>query len=294
MKILITGSNGFLGKQICHSFKKDNQLFTLSQSSANYNVNLAEFVPVFSEIFDLVIHSAGLAHSVPNSENESQRFFDVNVTGTINLLKGFSGLNKPKMFVFISSVSVYGLDSGIEIDESYPLNAKDAYGKSKIMTEELLIKWCKENEIQLTILRLPLIVGDSPPGNLGSMINAVKKGYYFNIGYANARKSMVLGEDVSNYIIKVAPIGGIYNLTDGFHPTLYELSSAIAKKYNKKMPYRIPLFLGKILALGGLIFGNKFPLDPRKLRKMTNTLTFSDKRARKIFGWNPRPVLKYI
>ena len=74
------------------------------------------------------------------------------------------------------------------------------YADSKIQAEELLREWGKLNNVNMLILRLPLLVGENPPGNLGSMIRAIKKGYYFRIGDGSARRSMVLAEDIAEVV----------------------------------------------------------------------------------------------
>jgi hypothetical protein len=57
-----------------------------------------------------------------------------------------------------------------------------------------------KNNVICTILRLPLIVGENPPGNLGNMIKSIKKRHFFLIKNNNSQKSMVLAKDVANYI----------------------------------------------------------------------------------------------
>jgi len=145
--------------------------------------------------------------------------------------------------------------------------------------------------VLLTILRLPLLVGENPPGNLGSMIKAIEKGYYFNIGGGKSKKSMVLANDVAAFIPKVASIGGIYNLTDGYHPNFYELSTLICKNRNKKIPLNIPSIIANLLGYIGDVIGKSMPLNTVKLKKITTDLTFDDSKAREIAGWNPNPVL---
>lgn len=105
----------------------------------------------------------------------------------MNLLRGLEKNKLPKEFVFISSLAVYGKEEEVNINENYPLNAKDPYVLSKINSEKLIQDWCKKDNVICTILRLPLLVGESPPGNLGAMIKA-NKGYYFNIGGDKAKK----------------------------------------------------------------------------------------------------------
>jgi nucleoside-diphosphate-sugar epimerase len=292
--ILITGANGFLGKSIIKALENNYELFCLSRTWGDYRLSLDREVPVFKQSFDLVIHAAGKAHSVPKTEYERKQFHDVNVSGTVNLLKGLEKTGVPKQFVFISSVSVYGQEFGIEINENHKLEAKDAYGLSKIEAEVLVMKWCEKHNVVCTVLRLPLLVGESPPGNLGAMIRAIDKGYYFNIGGGKARKSMVLSDDVAAFIPKVAIIGGTYNLTDGVHPHFYELSVAISKQKNKKTPYNLPLFIAKTIGFVGDMLGGKAPINSLKLKKITSDLTFDDAKARQIVDWKPQRVLEYF
>lgn len=292
MKILLTGSNGFLGKVIFNTLSSNNEIYTLNRKSSDYNFNLPNDNLFFDRKFDCVIHAAGKAHSLPLSEIEKNNFFNINVNGTDNLLKALSNSFLPKQFVFISSVSVYGLINGANIGEKSKLLAVDPYGLSKIKAEQIVINWCQENNVICTILRLPLVVGANPPGNLGSMIHAVKKGYYFNVAGGNAKKSMVLASDIANFILKAAEVGGTYNLTDGMHPTFNELSKIISLKLNKTFLPNMPFFLANLLAKIGDVIGNVFPINTNKLLKITSTLTFDDSKARKAFGWKPTPVLE--
>jgi nucleoside-diphosphate-sugar epimerase len=294
MNILLTGSNGFLGKNIFDILKEDNLFTTLSRSSGDYQVCLDTAVPDFQSTFEMVIHSAGKAHSRPNTETEKQEFYDVNVKGTQNLLKGLEIAGLPKQFVFISSVSVYGLDSGTKITEEAPLLAKDSYGLSKIEAEKVVHKWCDSNDVICTVLRLPLLVGKNAPGNLGAMVKAIEKGYYFNIGGGGAKKSMVLARDVAKFISIVAPIGGVYNLTDGIHPDFRELSTAITISKKKSLPFNLPLKIAKILGNLGDLMGNKVPINSVKFNKIISTLTFDDCKARAIHNWKPESVLEYL
>lgn len=289
-QILLTGGNGFLGSTIFKHLPNDK---VTKLGIKNVDI-LADITKEFFGLpaFDYVIHSAGKAHSVPKTEAEKQAFFDVNVKGTQNLLKALeSATALPHSFVFISSVAVYGLERGKNIDENEPLKAKDPYGLSKIKAEVLVQEWCAKHGIVCGILRLPLLVGKNPPGNLAAMIKGIKKGYYFNIAGGKARKSMVLAEDVVAVIPKVAGIGGVYNLTDGYHPSFYELSLNIAMQLGKNRVLNMPRPIGVFLATVGNVI-SKFPINKSKLDKITSDLTFSDAKARRELGWNPSPVLK--
>lgn len=162
MKVILTGAYGFLGKAIANHFS-GRELVRLGRSSGDLVVDLSLEIPRLPAC-DLVIHAAGKAHIVPKTVMEKIAFHQVNVGGTANLLAGLANSSVPKYFVFISSVSVYGLDEGTLIDEDAPLLAKDAYGRSKIAAEEMVLNWCKKNEVVCSILRLPLLAGTNPPG----------------------------------------------------------------------------------------------------------------------------------
>lgn len=290
MKVLLTGSNGFLGRNIIGTlFTKD--ILTLSRSNADICADLAAGVPDVPNV-DLVIHSAGKAHVVPSSLKESEEFYRVNVNGTRNLLLSLQKCtNTPRYFVFISSVAVYGATEGAQISEDHPLNAADPYGQSKIEAEAIIQDWCRAHSVECSILRLPLIAGLNPPGNLKAMIKGIKMGYYCNVGGGRARRSIVLADDIAKVIPVVAPIGGVYNLTDGVHPSLFTLSSIIAGQLGKRTPYNIPMWVASAIAKFGDIFGAGMPINSTKLKKMTSDLTFDDSKARRQLGWNPTPVL---
>jgi nucleoside-diphosphate-sugar epimerase len=291
-KILLTGITGFLGRSIFNCCHLDNIIHTLSRTSGTYCIDLFANIAYLSDRYDLVIHAAGKAHSVPKTTVEKQTFFDVNFKGTKNLLQGLEeSKSLPKAFVFISSVSVYGRENGINISEDALLLAEDPYGLSKIQAEQLVLDWCKRNNVVCTILRLPLLLGPNAPGNLGAMIKGIKRRYYFNIAGGIAQKSMVLASDVAQCILKVSEIGGIYNLTDGYHPTFAELSNYISIQLGKGKPMNMPLWLARIMAKLGDLLGSKAPLNTNKLKKITSDLTFDDTKAREAFGWNPTRVL---
>lgn len=294
MRILTTGSTGFFGSILTKELGYKGYQIIDFQQEAQQKIDLSE--PFRLNIgADIVVHAAGKVHVTPKTDEERQEFYTVNYEGTKNLCRALEELDVlPKSFIFISTVAVYGIDEGEGITEDHPLNGQTPYADSKILAELWLEEWAKEHNVILGVLRLPLIAGPNPPGNLGAMINAIKSGKYLSIGKANARKSVVWAEDIALIIPTLAEKGGIYNLTDGYHPTFGELEESISKALRKRKPFKVPYWTAKGLALAGNMLGERFPINSDKLRKITSTLTFDDSKARKELGWNPTPVLEKI
>lgn len=291
-RLLFTGGSGFLGKNIIPLLKEHYDVVTCGISPNNtIQVNLAKDVPILDCYYDVVLHACGKAHVVPKTKAEKQAFYDVNYQGTVNLCAALEKVKMPKTLVFISTVAVYGCEFGELITEDHPLEGKTPYAKSKIMAEKYLLKWCKQNNVALGILRPSLLAGKNALGNLGAMVNGIKKGFYINIDGGKVKKSILMVEDIARIIPYIVERGGIYNVCDTYQPTFGQISESVAKQLGKKKPMSIPKWIAKCMALVGDCLGNNFPINSYKLEKMTRSLTFSNVKAREELGWEPLDVL---
>ena len=291
--LLFTGGTGFLGKNVMPLLQKDYEVTTCGITSEDViKANLAKEIPAIDKYYDVVLHAAGKAHVVPKTEVEKQLFFDINYQGTVNLCKALEQVGVPKALVFISTVAVYGCDYGEMITEEHPLNGDTPYAKSKIMAEEYLTKWCSKHGVTLGILRPSLLAGKNAPGNLGAMVNGVRKGFYMNIAGGKVTKSVLMAEDIARIMPLVAEKGGVYNVCDTRQPSFGELSVSVARQLGKRKPISIPYWMAWCMAMVGNLLGSKAPINSYKLEKMTKSLTFSNEKARKELGWEPLDVLE--
>lgn len=293
MTLLFTGASGFLGSNIIQLLNGAYNIISVGLSPQDtYLVDIATDIPTFTDAFDVVFHAAGKAHSVPKTEAEKRLFFDVNLQGTKNLCTALEQSGIPKAFIFISTVAVYGCDSGENITEEHPLNGTTPYALSKIKAEKYLEGWCAMHNVKLSILRPSLIAGPNPPGNLGAMIHGIENGKYLSIAGGKARKSVLMVQDIANLLPMLIEKGGIYNVCDSYQPSFRELEMVICKQLNKKLPLSIPYWFAKSMAVFGDCFGENTPINSLKLRKITNSLTFSNEKAVRELGWKPMNVLK--
>jgi nucleoside-diphosphate-sugar epimerase len=295
----LTGASGYLGKIILSKLIGETTTLGRTHLGTNHIKSDLSNIPTFNKKFNAVIHNAGKAHVVPKTEKEKRAFFTVNFEGTVNLLDALSA-NPPDNFIFISTIATYGLNHGENVSEKHVCNPNTPYGQSKFKAEESLIHWAEKNKVNYYVLRLPLVVGHNPPGNLGAIKNAISKGYYFKIKNNISRKSMVLADDVADLIKVIIETNnypsGIYNLTDGIHPTFNEVELAIEKRKNaKSLSLSFPI-VKAISRVGDLLskLNLPSPLNSTRLNKMTSTLTFDDSKARKELNWNPNPVIPFI
>lgn len=293
--ILITGHTGFLGRHLAEALKfSGKEVVGLGRSlDSNIHCDLSSSMPDFSVIrqlsekesavdttqishtLDLVIHAAGLAHTVPKTEREKNAFFQVNVEGTRNLLDGFKASGTiPKQILFISTIALYG-DPMDELRSLPPYpNRSEAeglglspYAWSKWEAEKLVQDWCEKHGCNGLIWRLPLIVGDNAPGNLGAMEKAIKRGYYFRIGDSYRRfRFFVEMSDLQKKVVGLTgQETGTYNVFSG-KKSYGEFEDELAEKHGKSIK-SIPVALVRFIAkIGDLIPG--LPLNTYRLKKL--------------------------
>lgn len=291
-KLLFTGASGFLGHNVRPLLEKMYDVHTIGLGEEDdIKFNLAKEVPPINTHYDVVLHACGKAHVVPKTEAEKQAFYDVNYTGTIHLCDALEKVGSPKALIFISTVAVYGCEFGELIDEYHPLNGVSPYAKSKIMAEEYLTQWCLDHQVKLSILRPSLLAGKNAPGNLGAMVNGIKKGFYMNIAGGKVVKSILMAEDIAHLLPLLTEKGGVYNVCDTRQPSFGEISASVAQQLGKHKPISIPYWMAWCMAKVGDLLGSKAPINSYKLEKMTKSLTFSNNKARTVLGWEPLDVL---
>lgn len=290
--LLFTGATGFLGSNVIPLLKKDYVVDTLAlDASATYNVNLVTDSIKLDKHYDVVLHAAGKAHVIPKTAAEKKLFYDINFEGTKKVCAALEVSGVPKSFIFISTVAVYGCDTGEMITEEHSLYGDTPYAKSKIMAEQFLQDWCEKNNVILTILRPSLIAGKNPPGNLGAMINGIESGRYLSIAGGMSRKSVMMACDLANIVPLCEAKGGVYNICDDSYPSFHELELLISEQLGKNPPMNVPYWTAKCLARIGDFLGKRFPINSSRLEKITKSLTFSNEKIKEEIGFIPTDVL---
>ena len=295
VRCLITGGNGFLGNGLKRYLTGWDNL-TIGRVNCDIKYNYVPDEEVAIPEVDVVIYAMGKAHDFSSKKMSTYygEMFDTNCKKLKLFLDQLSkSKSLPITFIYISSVSVYGIKSGLDIDENHQLGATDPYGKSKIEAEKIVSEWTQKENIKCVILRLPLIIGDDPPGNLNRMIKALKKKSFILFDHGKAKKSVVHIESIADVISKSVGRNGIFNITDCINPTFKEIVYFFTKAVNARNPISIPSHLIKVFLKIGSFFSKRSQAILNTIDKMTLDLTFSNKKAIKEFKWNPKPALGY-
>lgn len=284
MNILVTGGLGYIGShtivELSGISSSIHIIDNLSNSSLGTFANLQTLLPsksltlhqgdlrdplflsnVFSHPIDAVIHFAALKAVGQSMENPLD-YYQVNVGGTVNLLKAMKQANVQK-FIFSSSACVYGDQGGI-YTEACPTAAVNVYGKTKVVVEQVIYDYSKANSaFQAIILRYFNPVGAHPSGLIGEDPNGIPDNlvpFIQKVVTGRLEKLNVFGNDyVSNdgtairdYIHIVDLARGhvvalnhlkqgveVFNLGTGKGTTVLELLKTYEKVINRPIPFEI-------------------------------------------------------
>lgn len=229
-RILITGANSYIGRSFEEYMKQYEgyQIDTLDMKDENWKSY------DFSN-YDVVFHVAGIAHQKETKEN-AHLYYEINRDLAIEVAM-LAKKSNVKQFIFMSSMSVYGLDySNDLINESTVTRPKTNYGKSKLEAEWELKKLINENFI-VSILRPPMVYGENSPGNMTRLLNAVRK-YHIFPTLRNKRSSITI-EKLCEEIFHVIenPKSVIYLPQNDEYMCTYDLVRKKMKKENVKVYY---------------------------------------------------------
>lgn len=154
MRIAITGSGGFVGKNLVSLLLKSG--YEVIEISRNKGFDICNWESVKDIVgCSFIIHLAAKTF-VPDSFNNPREFYQVNTNATINALE-LARLNNAK-FIYMSSY-FYGAPQYIPVDEVHPINPHNPYAQTKFISEELCRGYHRDFGVPITAFRLFNIYG---------------------------------------------------------------------------------------------------------------------------------------
>ena len=313
MKILITGVHGFVGSNLVEALKKEHTIYGLdiinpSKDGVEHTFSWEEIDEVHGaglmvngspvEV-DAIIHLAGKAHDTKN-QSAAEVYFKVNTGLTQKIFDYFLAHEGIKKFVFFSTAKAAADKvDGVLTEDVVPAPV-GPYGESKIAAEKYILEKMEiagltgndEANKRVYIFRPCMIHGPGNKGNLNLLYNVVRKGIPWPLGAFENRRTFTSVENicfaVDGVLTKDVP-SGIYNMGDDEALSTNELIEEICKSLGKKAHiWRLPKgLMNGVAKVGGWLH---LPLNPERLRKLTENYISSNEKIKKALGVDRMPV----
>jgi nucleoside-diphosphate-sugar epimerase len=299
MKILITGSSGYLGyNTVLMALERGYDVvgYDLKPSGVKHEA-YREFTGDITEPDALRVATEGceaifhLAAALAQFMRDEKRMSAVNVAGTANVLKAAYELGARK-FVFTSSVEVYGIDIPAPCKEEAPLAPVCQYGRDKVEAEKLCRNYL-EKGLDVTIFRPPTIHGrgQNEPFLVSQMIGISQGKATLLPGGGRTRLQMVNVDDVSSALFlaleKPESKGEVFNLGSDNVPTLRTMAEALYRHAGKQPKFIVINANVARAAVRLLSALHISPLEPQHLEIALRDYVFDNTRAKRMLGWKP-------
>jgi nucleoside-diphosphate-sugar epimerase len=313
MKVLITGATGFVGRVLVDSLIDANcDITALVRESSS--ILLEEVVQVagcdLKELLlsrsssqnkikqilqgiDVVIHLAARVHVMEdNSADSLTEFRTINRYATLVLarLASESGV---KRFVFLSSIGVNGNNNQKPFTENDSPKPHDLYAISKYEAEQGLLALAKETDMEVVIIRPPLVYSSNAPGNFNSLVKWMGRPIPLPFGAIHNQRSLVALDNLVNFISlcvdrQKSPKAAnqVFLISDGEDVSTTQLLRKVAKALNHHTPSGIKAWLVPV-PVSIMTFFAKLLGKGAVANRLFGSLQVDSSKARDLLGWKP-------
>ncbi|MBL6988851.1 MAG: NAD(P)-dependent oxidoreductase [Bacteriovoracaceae bacterium] len=283
MKVLVTGSTGFVGSHLCEFLVKNgHQVFALARNKTKldqFNIpgkfihgdlsasSIAMWIKKLPEDLDVVIHVAAIVHSFNVKD-----FYEVNYRGTERLVQALKKKYKYLRFTLISSLSASGTSSnkvlGLIKEDDIPRPVND-YGHSKLLAE-LVVENVAPRCWLKNVIRAPIVLGPRDTAGL-ELFKMVSNGIILIPGTNGKSKqySFICIHDLVEVIVKslfYKPKNSdkveIFNTSYPTSVSLLTLMTTIKKTMKKDKLYYVPVPVS-LLSLFALLITILYKIYPQ-------------------------------
>ena len=314
MKCLITGANGFVGKELCAELLRQGygvratRRSAQSPSKTRMAVDSASVGMMYEEVVigsiddktdwstalvggGVVIHLAARVHVMhDDANNPLAEFRRVNVAGTEHLARS-AAASGVKRLVYVSSIKVNG---GVtragkvftETDEPAP---QDPYSISKWEAEQALRRVAQETGLEVVIVRPPLVYGPGVKGNFAQMLDVLTRGVPLPLASVHNLRSLVYVRNLVDVLILCAThpaaAGQTYLVSDGEDVSTPELLRQLGVAMEH--PARLFPCPPALLKLAGQLTGKA-----EQVERLLGSLRVDNGKLRSELGWTPPCTLE--
>ena len=299
MKLLVTGATGFIGRALITRILtySDYQVYAAVRrlvSDFSSVVNQWKFDGISSNTdwhnalqgIDCIIHTAARVHIMSDTVNDPlEEFRNVNTSGTLNLAQqaAESGV---KRFIYLSSIKVNGeetlQESPFTPDDIYI--PTDPYALSKYEAEQGLLKITQETQMEVVIIRPPLVYGPGVKANFLSMMKWLYKGLPLPFGAIKNKRSLVALDNLIDLIIicinHPAAADQVFLVSDGEDLSTSDLLNRVSNALDKK---------SRLLPINQQLLEFSLKLVGKKdlAQRLCGSLQVDISKAKNLLNWTP-------
>lgn len=296
MKILITGSKGFVGARLVSTLleKTDYSVVGGVRRGGGRVSIREEYVPVGDISVDtdwslalkgvgVVVHLAARAHITREKHLDPIcEFRRVNVDAAVSLVKKSIACGVQR-FVFVSSIGVNGSStSGESFSEKSVGQPSADYARSKYEAEIKIWELAKKSNMELVVIRPPLVYAADAPGNFARLLRLVSLGVPLPLGSIENLRSMIsldnLVDFISVCIKNPAAANELFLISDGESLSTSEIVRLLARGMEKNA------FLLPVPDLLLRCFAAAFGKTPM-YTQLCKSLVIDSTKARNLLGW---------
>jgi nucleoside-diphosphate-sugar epimerase len=294
LKILVTGSSGFIGSHLVHSLNYSIRVVQRyvpkhHNTSIEYYfikdfVSFEDWRDLLKDI-DVVVHLIGLAHhKFDYSPKSFSKYLSINFHSTINFAKSASKLGI-KRFIYLSSAGVYGDHSSYPLSEDFLPKPLEPYAVSKLIAEKYLLEISSKGEMDVIIIRPPLIYGSEAPGNFARLRQLGCLGFPLPFSCISNLRSFLGIDNLINFISHCIdhPLAGnqVFNVSDDNDISTVAFMNLIYNALDKQLIlFPIP---ENILSLFFSFMGKK-----DEYVKLTKNFQLDISKSKDLINWKPK------
>lgn len=294
--VLVTGANGFVGQSVCPHLVDAKFSVRKAIRRKTENPVMQEDCQIVGDInantdwsqalvgMDSVVHLAARAHVVNDFVTDPlSEYRKINVEGTVNLARQ-AVKAKVRRFIFVSSVKVNGeRTEGKSFTENDNPKPEDAYGISKFEAEQALRQIAEETNLELVILRPPLIYGAAVKANFYQLLNTVYKGMPLPLGKIKNQRSLLyvnaFADAIKACLVQPNAIGKTFLVSDEKSLSTPDLITTLGESLQR--PARLLNVPVSWMKLGCKILGKAAAIE-----KLTSSLVIDDSKIRQELNWS--------
>ncbi|WP_434997423.1 UDP-glucose 4-epimerase family protein [Vibrio scophthalmi] len=295
MKLLVTGSTGFVGARVVELAEEcDWEVVSVVREIAKplpnrFLVSSIGAETDWSDAFegvDCVVHCAARVHQMNESEQDALTAYrETNMLGTLHLAKRAAEAGV-KRFVFVSTIKVNGefTEPGSPFQPNLNNIPQDPYGLSKYEAELELTQLSKETGLEVVTIRPPLVYGPGVKANFLTMMRLIDKGIPLPFGAIHNKRSLVYLDNLSSLILTCCehPLaaGLTFLVSDGQDVSIAQLMRTIAQSMGKS-PRLLPIPMSWIQLASSVLKKQHIA------QRICGNLQIEIGSTKDILGWKP-------